>query len=89
LAGSSTIHIAWGGIFLGIGLGLDILLKAGDKISTDATKKIKELIAEINKYTNETLDLDNAGAITATGQSVIKFSAKVINAYYSKCLNYY
>ena len=24
-------------------------------------------------------DLDNAGAITATGQSVIKFSAKVIN----------
>ena len=29
-------------------------------------------------------DLDNAGAITATGQSVIKFSAKVINAYYTK-----
>jgi DNA polymerase elongation subunit (family B) len=29
-------------------------------------------------------DLDNAGAITATGQSVIKFSAKVINAYYAK-----
>ena len=27
-------------------------------------------------------DLDNAGAITATGQSVIKFSAKVINKYY-------
>lgn len=27
-------------------------------------------------------DLDNAGAITSTGQSVIKFSAKVINAYY-------
>ena len=26
-------------------------------------------------------DLDNAGAITATGQSVIKFSAKVINKY--------
>jgi DNA polymerase, archaea type len=25
-------------------------------------------------------DLDNAGAITSTGQSVIKFSAKVINA---------
>jgi len=29
-------------------------------------------------------DLDNAGAITATGQSVIKFSAKAINAYYAK-----
>ena len=29
-------------------------------------------------------DLDNAGAITATGQSVIKFSAKVINSYYQK-----
>ena len=29
-------------------------------------------------------DLDNAGAITATGQSVIKFSAKAINAYYKK-----
>ena len=29
-------------------------------------------------------DLDNAGAITATGQSVIKFSAKVINKYYEK-----
>jgi DNA polymerase elongation subunit (family B) len=29
-------------------------------------------------------DLDNAGAITATGQSVIKFSAKVINAHYAK-----
>jgi len=27
-------------------------------------------------------DLDNAGAITATGQSVIKFSAKCINRYY-------
>ena len=29
-------------------------------------------------------DLDNAGAITATGQSVIKFSQKVINSYYAK-----
>jgi DNA polymerase elongation subunit (family B) len=29
-------------------------------------------------------DLDNAGAITATGQSVIKFSAKVINKYYER-----
>lgn len=29
-------------------------------------------------------DLDNAGAITATGQSVIKFSALVINKYYAK-----
>ena len=29
-------------------------------------------------------DLDNAAAITSTGQSVIKFSAKVINAYYKK-----
>jgi DNA polymerase elongation subunit (family B) len=29
-------------------------------------------------------DLDNAGAITATGQSIIKFSAKVINAHYTK-----
>jgi len=29
-------------------------------------------------------DLDNAGAITATGQSVIKFSAKVINRYYKR-----
>jgi len=29
-------------------------------------------------------DLDNAGAITATGQSVIKFSAHVINTYYKK-----
>jgi DNA polymerase elongation subunit (family B) len=29
-------------------------------------------------------DLDNAGAITAVGQSVIKFSAKVINKYYEK-----
>jgi DNA polymerase elongation subunit (family B) len=29
-------------------------------------------------------DLDNAGAITATGQSVIKFSAKVINNHYQK-----
>jgi len=29
-------------------------------------------------------DLDNAGAITATGQSVIKFSAKCINSYYKK-----
>ena len=29
-------------------------------------------------------DLDNAGAITATGQSVIKFSARVINGYYKK-----
>lgn len=29
-------------------------------------------------------DLDNAGAITATGQSVIKFSAKCINSYYTK-----
>ena len=29
-------------------------------------------------------DLDNAGAITAVGQSVIKFSAKVINNYYKK-----
>ena len=29
-------------------------------------------------------DLDNAGAITATGQSVIKFSAHVINSYYKK-----
>ena len=29
-------------------------------------------------------DLDNAGAITATGQRVIKFSAKVINNYYEK-----
>ena len=29
-------------------------------------------------------DLDNAGAITAVGQSVIKFSAKVINNYYGK-----
>ena len=29
-------------------------------------------------------DLDNAGAITATGQSVIKFSAKVINNHYAK-----
>jgi DNA polymerase elongation subunit (family B) len=28
-------------------------------------------------------DLDNAGAITATGQSVIKFSAKVINNHYA------
>ena len=27
-------------------------------------------------------DLDNAGAITATGQSIIKFSAKAINKYY-------
>jgi len=29
-------------------------------------------------------DLDNAGAITSTGQSVIKFSAKCINRYYAK-----
>jgi DNA polymerase elongation subunit (family B) len=29
-------------------------------------------------------DLDNAGAITSTGQSVIKFSAKVINNHYEK-----
>ena len=29
-------------------------------------------------------DLDNAGAITATGQSIIKFSAKVINTQYTK-----
>jgi len=29
-------------------------------------------------------DLDNAGAITATGQSVIKFSAKCINRYYER-----
>lgn len=29
-------------------------------------------------------DLDNAGAITAAGQAVIKFSAKVINNYYAK-----
>lgn len=29
-------------------------------------------------------DLDNAGAITATGQSVIKFSANVINKYYER-----
>lgn len=29
-------------------------------------------------------DLDNAGAITATGQSIIKFSAKVINKYYER-----
>ena len=29
-------------------------------------------------------DLDNAGAITATGQAVIKFSAKVINNHYAK-----
>jgi len=29
-------------------------------------------------------DLDNAGAITATGQSVIKFSALAINKYYAK-----
>ena len=29
-------------------------------------------------------DLDNAGAITATGQSIIKFSAKVINNHYEK-----
>ena len=29
-------------------------------------------------------DLDNAGAITATGQSVIKFSQRVINSYYTK-----
>jgi DNA polymerase elongation subunit (family B) len=29
-------------------------------------------------------DLDNAGAITSVGQSVIKFSAKVINKYYEK-----
>ena len=29
-------------------------------------------------------DLDNAGAITATGQSIIKFSAKVINNQYTK-----
>ncbi len=29
-------------------------------------------------------DLDNAGAITSTGQSVIKFSAKVINNHYQK-----
>jgi DNA polymerase elongation subunit (family B) len=28
-------------------------------------------------------DLDNAGAITATGQSIIKFSAKVINNHYA------
>lgn len=29
-------------------------------------------------------DLDNAGAITAVGQSIIKFSARVINHYYQK-----
>jgi DNA polymerase elongation subunit (family B) len=29
-------------------------------------------------------DLDNAGAITSTGQSVIKFSAMVINKYYER-----
>jgi DNA polymerase elongation subunit (family B) len=29
-------------------------------------------------------DLDNAGAITAVGQSIIKFSAKVINNHYTK-----
>lgn len=29
-------------------------------------------------------DLDNAGAITAVGQSIIKFSAKVINNHYQK-----
>lgn len=29
-------------------------------------------------------DLDNAGAITATGQSIIKFSARVINKYYER-----
>jgi DNA polymerase elongation subunit (family B) len=29
-------------------------------------------------------DLDNAGAITATGQSIIKFSAKVINNHYQQ-----
>lgn len=29
-------------------------------------------------------DLDNAGAITAVGQSIIKFSAKVINNHYAK-----
>ena len=29
-------------------------------------------------------DLDNAGAITATGQNVIKFSQRVINSYYTK-----
>jgi DNA polymerase elongation subunit (family B) len=29
-------------------------------------------------------DLDNAGAITAVGQSIIKFSAKVINKYYER-----
>jgi len=28
-------------------------------------------------------DIDNAGAITSTGQSIIKFSAKVINSYYA------
>jgi DNA polymerase elongation subunit (family B) len=29
-------------------------------------------------------DLDNAGAITAVGQSIIKFTAKVINSHYTK-----
>jgi DNA polymerase elongation subunit (family B) len=29
-------------------------------------------------------DLDNAGAITSTGQSIIKFTAKVINSHYAK-----
>ena len=32
-------------------------------------------------------DLDNAGAITAVGQSIIKFSGRVINNYYQKELN--
>jgi DNA polymerase elongation subunit (family B) len=32
-------------------------------------------------------DLDNAGAITGTGQSIIKFSAKCINNYYTKEIN--
>ena len=76
LAKSSTIHIAWGGIFLGIGLGLDILLKAGSKISTDATTKIKEIIDEINKYTNDTLDLDNAGALEILENLFTKITKK-------------
>jgi hypothetical protein len=62
LAQDASANVAWGGIFLTIGLGLNVLLKASTKITSDLTVKINELIKLINDKTNNVLALSNEEA---------------------------
>ena len=54
-----SANVAWGGIFLTIGLGLNILLKASVQISSELKEKLEKLIELINEKTQNVLELNN------------------------------